>query len=213
MALTEAQTKEKLSAFGIPADKLAEAVKWVMDGHIASINALREERDGFKADVERYKADAEQLPKVQKELDDMKAKYVDADKYKGLYETEHKSFSDFKNQIESERVTAKKTSAYTALLKKCKVGEKQIPAIIAVSGSAINELKLDKDGSVEGSEDVEKQIAEKWSGFIMTDSQHGAEVDNPPGNDGTGGTKPKSRAAQLAAQYHENQYGKETKGD
>lgn len=212
MALTEAQTREKLSACGIPADKLAEAVKWVMDGHINSINALREERDNYKADAEKYRADAEKLPKVQKELDDEKAKNEQFQTIKDQYETEHKNFSDYKAQIAAEKVKEKKTSLYKNLLKECDVGEKQIQNIIDVSGSVIDGIKLDKDGNIEDADNIKKQITEKWSGFIMHENQRGADVDNPPANEGTGKNRSLSHAAQMAANYHKNLYG-EMKGD
>ena len=65
MALTKTQLTEKLSEAGIENERIPELVSWIMNGHITSINALREERDN-------YKADAEKLAEVQKELDDMK---------------------------------------------------------------------------------------------------------------------------------------------
>ena len=66
MALTKAWLKEILSKAGTPAENAAEAIESILDGHITSINALREE-------IATYKADAEKLPSVQKELDTLKA--------------------------------------------------------------------------------------------------------------------------------------------
>ena len=65
MALTKAKVKEILSKAGVEAENMDAAVDSILNGHIASIDALREERDG-------YKKDAERLPDVQKELDDLK---------------------------------------------------------------------------------------------------------------------------------------------
>ena len=47
---------------GIEADKIDE----IISAHTDTVNALKEQRD-------TYKADAEKLPAVQKELDDLKA--------------------------------------------------------------------------------------------------------------------------------------------
>lgn len=52
--------------------------------------------DPLKDDVTRYKADAEKLPGVQKELDDLKAQGDGG--YKAKYEAEHKAFGDYKNR-------------------------------------------------------------------------------------------------------------------
>ena len=71
MALTKTQVKEILSAAGVAADKMDDAVNKIIDGHLTSIDALREQRDG-------YKADADKLPGVPKELDDLKQTVKDA---------------------------------------------------------------------------------------------------------------------------------------
>ena len=57
-----ALTRKFLSAMGIEDEKVDE----IIGAHTETVNALKEQRDS-------YKADAEKLPAVQKELDDMKA--------------------------------------------------------------------------------------------------------------------------------------------
>ena len=202
MALTNAQVREILSAAGIPAENVADAVQKIMDGHITSINALREERDG-------YKADAEKLPDVQKELDSLKAK-GDQD-WQKKYEQEHSDFEQYKTQVSDEKVRAQKVALYRDLLKDCKVGEKQIENIIKVSGDTIDKLIV-KDGKLDDVDALKTNIQNEWSGFIMKEQSNGAKVDTPPGKDGDGGKPNESRAAKLAAEYHKNLYG-ETKGD
>jgi hypothetical protein len=56
-----ALTRKFLSALGIDADKVDE----IINAHTETVDALKNERD-------KYKADAEKLPEVQKELDGMK---------------------------------------------------------------------------------------------------------------------------------------------
>ena len=60
--------------------------------------------DPLKDDVTRYKADAEKLPGVQKELDDLKAQGDGG--YKAKYEAEHKAFGDYKANVDAEKTTA-----------------------------------------------------------------------------------------------------------
>lgn len=201
MALTNAKVKEILSAAGILAENIDEAVKKIMDGHITSINALREERDGFKAD-------AEKLPGIQKELEELKAK-GDQD-WQQKYEKEHSDFESFKLQIESDKERTKKAELYRALLKECNVGERQIANILKVSGETIDKLVV-TDGKLDNVDSLKESIKNDWSGFIMTEQKKGAEVENPPENGG-GGKKEESRAAKIAADYHKNLYG-ETKGE
>lgn len=201
MALTSTQLREILSAAGVPAENVEDAVKKIMDGHVTSINALREERDG-------YKADAEKLPGVQKELDDLKAK--GDQNWQQRYETEHADFEAYKVKVAEDKERAKKTELYKAILKECDVGERQIPNILKVSSETIDKLVI-KDGKIDGVDALKETIKNDWSGFIMSEKKKGADVDNPPKNDG-GGKPEESRAAKIAAEYHKNLYG-ETKGE
>ena len=54
MALTKAQVKEILSTAGVDADHMSDAVEKILAGHTASIDALREERDTYKAEPGRH---------------------------------------------------------------------------------------------------------------------------------------------------------------
>ena len=202
MALTSNQVREILSSAGVPTENVEEAVKKIIDGHVTSINALREERDG-------YKADAEKLPVVQKELDDLKAK-GDQD-WQNRYEQEHANFEAYKTQVAEDKERAKKTSLYRDLLKECNVGERQIANILKVSGEAIDKLVI-KDGKIDDIEAIKETIKNDWSGFIMNEKTKPAEVDKPPKNEGGNDKPEESRAAKIAAEYHKNLYG-ETKGE
>lgn len=202
MALTSAQLREILSVAGIPAENAEDAVQKIMNGHITSINALREERDSFKQA-------AEQLPAIQKELEELK-KHGDAD-WEQKYVNEHTEFEAYKTKVADEKTREQKTRLFRSLLKKCKVGERQIDNIVMVSGDEIDSLTV-KDGKIEDSDALATKIKEKWSGFIMTEKQQGAQVDTPPDNSG-GKPHEESRAAKLAAEYHKNLYGEVKKGD
>ena len=201
MALTSTQVREILYAAGVPAENVEDAVKKIMDGHVTSINALREERDG-------YKTAAEQLPAVQKELDELKAK--GDQNWQQQDEQEHADFEAYKTKVAEDKERDKKTSLYRELLKECNVGERQIPNVLKVSGDTIDGLTM-KDGKLDGVEALKEAIKNDWAGFIMTEKIVGADVDKPPKNDG-GKEPPKSRAAEIAAEYHKNLYG-EMKGD
>ena len=168
MALTKAQVREILSSAGVAPENVADAVDKIMDGHLASIEALREERDQFKAD-------AEKLPEVQKELDGLKAK-GDPD-WQEKFDAEHKAFEDYKTQVAEEKAKAEKVELYRALLRESKVEEKRIDSILKVTD--VDKLTV-KDGKLDDVEGLKKSIAEEWSGFIVETSAKGAKVDNPP---------------------------------
>ena len=181
MALTKKQVKEILSAAGVDAEHMAEAVDAIMEGHIASVDALREERDS-------YKADAEKLPEVQKELDGLKLN-SNGDSYKQLYEDEvsknkklQQQFDNFKADTKARDVLRSKEEAYRSLLAEAGIPEKRITAVLKVS--ELDKIEL-VDGQIKDSETVIESIKKEWAGLIPETKKRGANVNNPPdGNEG-----------------------------
>lgn len=170
-----------------------EQISAIIDAHTETTNGLKEERD-------KYRADAEKLPNIQKELDEMKK---DGGDWQKKFEDEHKAFDDYKKGVESERTMTNLRNAYKKLLTEQKVGEKHIDSILRVTD--FSKMKL-KDGAFENADELISNIKKDWSGFIATESEKGAKVETPP-SDGNKTTPHTGRAAELAKQYHENLYG------
>ena len=191
-------TRKFLKALEIADDKIDQ----IIDAHT-------EVTDALKADRDKYKADAENLPLVQKELDDVKKQLGSDGGYKEKYEKEHKDFEAFKKDIDAKETNAKKVAAYKALLKKAGVSEKHIDLI--TKATSIDDIKLKEDGTIEDSDAREKSIKETYAIYIPKEEEEGANPENPPkGNNGSGGRQP-SRAAMVAAKHNELVYG--VKGD
>ena len=168
-----ALTRKFLSALGIDADKIDE----IISAHTETVDALKQERD-------EYKATADKLPGVQKELNDLKtaAEKDGKDPYKVKYEAIKEEFENYKNEQTAKETKAQKQAAYKALLAECGVAEKRIDAVLRVSD--VDSIKLDKDGKIEDAAKLKKAIADEWSDFIVTKSQQGANTATPPQNNG-----------------------------
>ena len=175
MALTKASLREILSKAGVTAENADAAIASIMDGHLASVNALREERDKFKED-------AEKLPGLQKELEDLRGEGDDS--YKSKYEKEHQEFEEYKAQQTAKETKANKTSAFRALLKEAGISEKRLDTVIRASAPDIDAVELDKDGKIKDADSLTKTIKENWADFITKDGSKGAESPNPPASSG-----------------------------
>lgn len=151
-----------------------EQLQAVMEEHVAVTDALKQ-----------YKADAEKLSEVQKELDDLKKSTADYESIKQQYADEKKAFEDFKRNVETENARAKTRDAYKALLKAQNIDDKRIDAILKVTN--FDEKKLGKDGKFENESDLISAIKSEWNDFIVTKEERGAEIETPPAN--TGGKK------------------------
>lgn len=190
-----ALTRKFLAALGIEADKIEE----IIEAHTDTVNALKNERDG-------YKVDAEKLPDIQKELDDLKeaAEKNKDNPYKAQYEDLKKEYDEYKADVAAKAVEARKASAYRSLLKEAGVLEKRIDSIMKVSN--IGELQLDEENGLKDHDALIKTVKEEWADFIPTDGKQGAPVPKPPASNGDGTGK--SRASKVAERYYANLYGK-----
>lgn len=200
-----ALTRKFLQAMGIDADKIDE----IITAHTETVNALKEERDS-------YKADAEKLPDVQKNLDKANAKVADLeseegkDKWKVKYDALKEEYADYKAGVDKEKTTQRKTDVYRKLLQETGVSEKRIDAVLKVTD--LSAIEFDEDGKLKDKDKLVDDIKEEWADFIVTKSEQGAKTETPPSGNGAGDTHTPSRAAQVAQRRYEQLYGKMTEG-
>ena len=170
-----ALSRKFLAALGIEADKVDE----IINAHSETVEALKEERD-------RYKEDAEKYDKAQKDLDSAKKQIEELNKedaYKVKYEALKEDFDTYKKGIETEKSNNNKKAAYKSLLKEIGISDKRIDSVAKLA--ELDKIKLDKDGKIEGSDDLKKALAEEWADFIVKDGREGAGTSTPPGGSGS----------------------------
>lgn len=159
---------------GIEADKIDEI-----------ISAHSETVDGLKTEIANWKTKAGDYESLKSQFDALKAS-GDGDKtYKEKYEALEKEYNDYKAEQAEKEARVAKESAYRALLKDIGVAEKRIDSIVKVS--KIDDLKINKDGTLSDVENLKKNLAEEWADFVVTSGTHGANTSNPPKSTGSPG--------------------------
>lgn len=169
-----ALTRKFLSALAIEDDKVDE----IINAHTETVNALKEQRDAFKED-------AEKLPAVQKELDEMKAaaeKNGKDDAYKVKYEALKEDFEAYKKEQTEKESRAKKEKAYRELLEEVGVSEKRINSVLKVSD--VDAIEFDEEGKVTNADALKKGIGEEWADFVVKKDTVGASTPNPQNGSG-----------------------------
>ena len=195
MALTRAMLK----GMGLT----EEQVSAIIEEHTNVTTSLKDQ-------IKQYKTDAEKLPEVQKELDDLK-KDTSANDWEKKYNDEHSAFEKYKTDVANKETLNNVKSAYKKLLSECKVGDKHIDSILRVTD--FSDMKLAEDGSLEGADKLKEKIGSDWSGFITsTGTKPTGNPETPPSDNGNPDSKKTGRAAELAAKYHDNLYGKVKEG-
>lgn len=163
-----ALTRKLLKGMGLT----EEQMDTIIEAHTDTV-------DGLKSDIARYKEDADKLPGVQTELENLKAKGDDG--WKDKHDKVKKEFDDYKKeQMQKEAKSAKET-AYRELLKSAGINEKRIDSVMKVTD--LSGVELD-DGKIKNAEELRKSIKEEWADFVVTTNQRGADQKNPPANNG-----------------------------
>ena len=204
-----ALTRKMLKAMEIDDEKIDQ----IIDAHTDVTDALKADRDKYKADAEKSYGLERELEEAHKEVDKAKkdAEAAGKDPYKEKYESEKQAFADYKKEVESERTKAKKTKAYKELLKEAGVPDKRMDAILRLTD--LDKVELDDEGAVKEPEKAVEDIKKEWSEYIVTTEDKGAETENPPSGNGAGGGRPLSSAAQIVAARNQRVYGVPTKGE
>ena len=142
--------------------------------------------DGLKADVAKYKADAEALPEVQKQLEKAQADLEAGkkDSWKVKYEAIKEEFEGYKTEQTAKETRSAKERAYRELLKAAGITEKRIDSVIRVSD--LDGVELDDKGAIKGADKLTESIKSEWADFITTTQTRGAQTSNPPANNNGG---------------------------
>lgn len=162
-----ALTRKFLAALGIEADKVDE----IINAHAETVNGLKEE-------AEAYKADAEKLANVQKELETLKKSTAGKD-----YDKLAKEFEDYKAEIAAKETRAAKEKAYRDALKDSNLTDRGIEK--AIKFADWDKIELEDDGTLKSAKDHVKAAREEWAEYVSKTTTDGAKTPQPPANSGT----------------------------
>jgi chromosome segregation ATPase len=198
-----ALTRKALAAMGIEAEKIEQ----IMELHLGVVNEIKDERQQAEAQAKEYKTEAEKLPAVQKELDDLKAEVAKSEDFKEKYETVKREYDEFKSEQAAAKRKADIDAAARAYFKDKKIAsDENLEIVMRGSRDEINSLELDDDGKIKDTSALDALVDGVYSKFRATEADLGAATATPPANTG-GDTGRPSRAAQMAQQFREEHYG------
>ena len=163
-----ALTRKSLKAMGLT----DEQVDSIIEMHTDTV-------DGRKEQVNTYKADAEKLPNVQKELDDLKA--IGDGGYKEKYEKEHKDFEDYKADITAKESKAAKEKAVRAYFESKNITGANLDLAMRGCGEEMAALEMDGE-KIKDTKILDALVDGTYKGLVSTTQTKGANPANPPAN-------------------------------
>lgn len=193
MAFTRAEIREILGE--AHTDEIASKLVKL---HLSVLDPIKDDLEAEKRAAAKWKTEADKLPEIQKKLDE----YEKGGDYKAKYEKEHSDFEAFKDSVARDAETAKVKAAYKKLLIEEKISEKTLESVL--NATDYSKMKLKEDGSLDGIEDLKKDIDSKWGGFKVATRQRGERVDNPPKGGDNGGD---NAIREMTAKWHAAKYG------
>ena len=160
-----ALTRKALKAMGFT----DEQVDSVIEMHSEAVDALKAQRDG-------YKADADKLAEAQAELDTMRK-----DGYKEKYEKEHSDFEAYKNTVTTKETRAAKTAAARKYFEEAGITGKSLEIAMRGAGAEIEAAELNGD-KLKDTAAFEALVKGDFAGLVGTVETKGANVSHPPKN-------------------------------
>ena len=145
------------------------------------IEAHTETVEGLKGDIQKYKDDAEKLPKVQKELDDLKKD--GGDDYKAKYDKEHKDFQAYKDGIAKKEAAAAKEKAARAYFESKGIPAESMALVIRGAKAEISGLELDGE-KIKDSKALDALLNGDYKGLVGRTTKTGTETQTPPETSG-----------------------------
>ena len=165
-----ALTRKSLKAMGLT----DEQVDSIIEMHTDTV-------DGLKEQVNTYKADAEKLPNVQKELDDLKA--MGDGGYKDKYEKEHKAFEDYKADVTAKESKAAKEKAVRAYFESKNITGANLDLAMRGCGEEMAALVMDGD-KIKDTTSLDALVDGTYKALVSTTNTQGANPATPPTNSG-----------------------------
>lgn len=134
--------------------------------------------DPLKDDLTKYKADAEKLPGVQKQLDDLKA--AGDGGYKEKYEKEHSAFEAFKTDITAKESKAAKEKAVRAYFESKNITGANLDLAMRGCGEEMTALEMDGE-KIKDTKSLDALIEGTYKGLVSKPSVRvdmGARLNN-----------------------------------
>lgn len=187
MSLTRAQITEILSKAGVPADNMDSAIKEIIAGHTASVDALKEKITNLEDANKTAETTKTELEKAKKDLKTAQDALKAAEPYKEQYENEHKAFEAFKADTTAKEGKAKADTALTKLLTDQGYSAAGIAKIIKYGGFT---PEFDADGNITNTDAIMQSVSSEWGEYHNSPVKtEGVQTAQPPATKSSGMTK------------------------
>lgn len=169
--------RQALEDLGVTDEKTIDKI---MDLYHEIVDPIKDERD-------KYKAEAETVPELERAKADLESKLKTAeterDDFKTKHDTEKAEHDKLKADIAGKETLAKKESALRDELKSKKYSDDAVKLILS-KGGYTDKIELDKDGKPKNIDSIFADIQTDFAMFTPKETVISSKPDTPPVNAG-----------------------------
>lgn len=182
--------RQALEDLGVTDEKTIDKI---MDLYHEIVDPIKDERD-------KYKAEAETVPELERAKADLESKLKTAeterDDFKTKHDTEKAEHDKLKADVASKETLAKKESALRSELKSKKYSDDAVKLILS-KGGYTDKIELDKDGKPKNIDSIFADIQTDFAMFTPKETVISSKPDTPPVNAGGNAVKSKSEIMKI----------------
>lgn len=163
-----ALTRNFLKALGLTDEQIGS----IVENHMETVDALKKERDG-------YRAQADSVGEVAKERDELKAQLEKA----GDIAKVQAEFDAYRTSVEKRDLNAKKRSALDAAFKAAGVSRETFRNSMLKAWD-METVELDDSGAIKDIDGLNATVQKDYGDFIATNEDKPLPPNSPPGGGG-----------------------------
>lgn len=168
--------------------KLEEAViESIIEAHGETVDALKKQRDDALADASKAKEAIRERDQLKQQVEALQKQGGDAAKVQA-------DFDAYKQQVEADKLTARKGDALDAVMKDAGITRDRYRADLRRSYDLAT-LELDENGQPKEREQLVERIRQEYADYVSTESTKGAPPATPPA--GNGGFRSKEEILKI----------------
>lgn len=172
MALNRKQLQEKLES--MTPETVMSTLEWILSGHSATVEALKEERD-------TYKEQAGTAADIAKERDGLKAQLEKAGDAAAI----RKEYDEYKAGVERKELNARKARALTSAFETAGVKRESFRNAMLKAWD-LDSVELDESGAIKNADGITAAVQKDYADFVATAEDKPVPPNTPPTGNGKG---------------------------
>lgn len=221
MSLSRPTVKEILSEAGVSSENMDRAIQKIIDGHTATVDALKEKIENAENNSETIKKMKVDVEKYKNELETAKRTIADGEKYKEMYENQKAEYDKYKGDVTAKETKAAKEKAIREYFKSKGINDDNMSIAMRGIKSEIDAAELDEKGKIKDIKVFDDLLKGDYSKLVSRVETRGADTQIPPPNANGKVTKTKAEIMAIkdaseriqAIKDNPDAFGINTKGE